>query len=209
MKMIHLGVALTALSLGHAASAATITWTSGTITDINDVVTTGTTVEAVNTAGTGANATVTVAGITFAENNDVGGNNTNGDFFALETGDAGYDEFLGDIDFGGNGQPAATFEFTGLTVTQAYLIQYWYADDGANGRTMTLDSFGGTDLVLSSGDFAIGTFTADSVTQDLTFTSSNNGIRVTGFQLRAVPEPTSAALFGLGAAGFLLRRRRR
>lgn len=192
------------------SQAAVIAWTTADITDINDVITTGTTVTAQNYSGTGAPATVTVAGIDFTENNSLSGN-FSGDIFALATGDVGYDTFLGDIDF--NSGAADSTETISLSVTdgQQYILQVWYADDNTTGRVMTLTGSGG-DNVLQGDDFAVGTFTADSTSQDLIITmsggASNNGVRLTGYQLRAVPEPSSVALLGFGAVGFLLRRRR-
>ncbi|MDB4041707.1 PEP-CTERM sorting domain-containing protein [bacterium] len=76
-----------------------------------------------------------------------------------------------------------------------------------------------------TGDFIIGTFTADATTQSFliagtrsgftlgqAFASPNNGQgQINGFQLRetaVVPEPSSALLLGLAGFGFLVRRRK-
>lgn len=196
--------------LSITSHAATIAWTTATITDINDVVTTGTTIDAQNYSGTGAPTTVTVAGIDFTENNSLTGNFSNS-VFALDTGDAGYNEFLGDIDFNsGASQSNVTINLT-VVDGQSYLLQVWYADDNTTGRINTLTG-SGSDNILHGDDYAIGTFVADSTTQVLEINTSggtsNNGTRLTGYQLRLIPEPSSMALLGLGALGFLIRRRR-
>lgn len=202
---------LLALSfLSAQAGAATINWSTADVNDINDVVTTGDLIEAQNHSGTGAAATVTVAGIDFVRTTDildVGDNN--GDFFAYDTGDAAYNELLGDIDFNGGDQKTVTITFNGLTDTAQYLVQVWYTDDGGFGldpqRTITLTGTG--DNVLNGNDFATGTFIADSTTQDLVVNSSRQGVRLNAVQLRQVPEPSIALLSGLGLLGLLRRRR--
>ncbi|MGJ8678380.1 MAG: PEP-CTERM sorting domain-containing protein [Akkermansiaceae bacterium] len=214
MKLQHImRSAFLVAGLSVTSQAATIAWTNSFITDENDISFDGTLVEAINTAGTlpGEDVTVTVGGssITFVENNAIGNNNTNNTgFFALNTGNTDYNTLLNTIDFGPNAQSSATYTFTSLTLGNVYQVQFWYADDAGvtAGRTMTLDGTG--DSVITADSYATGTFTADATTQDLTWTSSAQGIRVTALQLRAVPEPSSAALLGLAGLALIARRKR-
>lgn len=77
-----------------------------------------------------------------------------------------------------------------------------------NGRVMTFgDGLGNT--VDLNGQFAIGTFTASGTTQDLTALANGFGqAHINAFQVRAVPEPSSAALLGLAGFALILRRRK-
>jgi hypothetical protein len=192
-----------------AANAATIAWTRGVITDINDVSTLGTTVLAVNNSGSGAPTTVTVAGIDFTEDNSLTGN-YNGSVFALDTGDAGYNTFLGDIDFNSGAAQSNVSINLAVDSGQEYLLQVWYADDNTTGRENTLTGTG--DNVLVGDDYGIGTFVADSTTQlfeiNTSGGASNNGTRLTGYQLRAIPEPATLGLIAAFGGGILFIRRR-
>jgi hypothetical protein len=186
--------------LAIPSNAATIDWTKADINDINDVVTTGTLVEAQNHAGTGANDPVTVAGTDFVKTTDPLTNSTDGDFFAYDTGDADYNELLGDIDFGPNGQTSLTLTFTGLTSGGQYLFQVWHSDDDGFGigRTMTLTGNG--DNALEGNEYGIGTFTADATSQDLVITSSVNGVRLNAVQLREISLPPTGPVTVADAA---------
>ncbi|MEZ6192322.1 MAG: hypothetical protein R3C45_13680 [Phycisphaerales bacterium] len=55
------------------------------------------------------------------------------------------------------------------------------------------------------GQHAIATFTADSTSQTFTFTNTRGAPYVNGFQLRAVPEPTTFGVVMLCSAGLLGR----
>ncbi|MFC7337813.1 PQQ-dependent sugar dehydrogenase [Haloferula chungangensis] len=170
-------------------NAATIDWTSSDISSVSEVDTSGTLVTAQNFAGTGAPSVVTLAGIDFTENNSLTSDHS-GDFFAFVTGDAAYDEFLGDLDFTPNAETFVTIPLS-VETGASYRVQVWYADDGGFGsnpqRTMTLSGTG--DRVLNGNDYAIGTFTADSTNQDLVIISSREGVRLTGYQLRKLSGP--------------------
>ncbi|WP_372794919.1 hypothetical protein [Pontiella sp.] len=183
----RIGTIFTGGLLLMSLQAATIDWTTADITDISDVNTNGTTVTAVNAAGSGANSIVTFAGIDFNQNTSVLDGNYNGDVFAYDTGDTNYNEFLNDLDYA-TSAATGTVTFADLTVTGDYLVQFWYADDGgfSVGRTITLEGSG--DNILNGNDYAVGTFTADAETQVLTFVSSRQGARITGYQLRALFE---------------------
>ena len=185
---LSLGISALCL-LAIPSNAATIDWTTADITNVSDVDTTGTLVTAQNYAGSGAPSVVTVAGIDFVENNSLT-NNNDGDFFALATGDSDYHEFLGDLEFTPNDENSVTIPL-GVDSGTNYQVQVWYADDGGFSlipqRTMTLTGTG--DNALNGNDYAIGTFIADSTTQDLVVTSSREGVRLTGYQLREISMP--------------------
>ena len=177
------------------SNAATIDWSTSDISNVSDIITAGTPVTAQNYAGTGANSTVTVTGVSFAENNDLATDdrNTNGDFFSLVTGDDDYDEFLGDLDF--TNDTSVTIPMSVIIGTK-YVVQVWYAEDNGFAlspqRTNTLTGTG--DNVLNGNDFAVGTFVADATTQDLIITSSRQGVRLTGYQLRALPSESAVTV---------------
>ncbi|MGJ8643470.1 MAG: PQQ-dependent sugar dehydrogenase [Luteolibacter sp.] len=176
--------------LAIQSNAATIDWTTADISNVSEVATDGTLVTAQNYAGTGAPATVTVAGIGFEKNNSLTEDNDN-DFFALNTGDTSYNEFLGDLDFTPSNETSVTIPMT-VVIGTRYLVQVWHADDGSFGanpqRINTLTGTG--DNVLNGNDFAVGTFVADATTQNLIITSSRQGVRLTGYQLRSIPSGT-------------------
>lgn len=206
--------------LSSPVKSAIITWTDADVNSISDINTTGTLVEAVNFAGTGgSDVTVTASDgsmITFMAENGFLSNNFNGDVFAGTTMDPNYDALLSQIDFGPNAQNNQDLPLTGLTVGQQYIFQFWYVDDGglSNGRNITLsnpDDAGDTnDVTLNGDDFAIGTFTADATTQNINLVSSANGLRATAYQLRVIPEVSTAfVLCSLLIASSILFRKRR
>ncbi|MGJ8673369.1 PQQ-dependent sugar dehydrogenase [Rubritalea sp.] len=170
------------------ANAASIDWTTSDISSVSDVVTTGTLVSAQNYAGTGAPSVVTVSGIDFVENNGLTNNNS-GDFFGLDTGDTDYDTFLGDIDFTPTSETSVTIPMS-VVSGKRYLVQIWYAEDNGFAlspqRQMVLTGTG--DNTLNGDDYALGTFTADSTTQNVIVTSSREGVRLTGYQLREISD---------------------
>jgi hypothetical protein len=126
---------------------------------------------------------------------------------------------------GGGSGSAGTITNTlgGLTIGRQYQLQWW-ASDAARGsgfllfgsvlatvtNTVSLDP-NTTDAVGGLGQFVIGSFTADSTTQSLTFDGVSTGMPlVNAFQVRAVPEPSTCAmaLAGLACGGCTMFRRR-
>jgi hypothetical protein len=115
---------------------------------------------------------------------------------------------------------AITITLTGLTMNQQYLVQMWTGYwDGANYRTEFRDPSGNSSGFLNLGStaggtrdsqYVVGTFTADATTQAILAEGdpAANGYAMPSFmQVRAVPEPSSALLGGLGLLALLRRRR--
>jgi len=200
-----------------AASAASISW--GTFNDdpsaASEISTTGTLHQAVNLVSDGslAGGTTTVNGVDFADTNLF----SNG-YAALnpsvDTGDAGLNSLYSS--FGYNG---GNVSITGLTIGFEYQVQVFYGDNraGTAARDMVVGTAQPTVQAtatenLADGVWVIGTFTADATSQ--TFwagqTDSSTVSEISAFQVRqtAVPEPSSAALLGLGGLALIMRRRK-
>jgi hypothetical protein len=122
-----------------------------------------------------------------------------------------------------------TVTLNGLTPGDQYLLQWWSSNaanrtgqfaeslqqtTAAATNQVTLDS-NVTNADGGLGQFAIGTFTADASQQQFTLDSSpqfTTAPLINGFQVRAVPEPSTCvmALAGLACGGSsMLRRRKR
>lgn len=223
MIMIKRTIVLSVLSLlivVNSGNAADITW--GAPTDISgpsDVSTTGTLVEAINAAADDITDTVVVNGVSFTSASLLP-NNAGADIYLGTTGDDAYDQLLSNVDFGGGGdlfnlsaesRPLAD----GLLQSgSAYEVQVWFVDDrpAQDARVMQFGD-GNGNTVLLNDQFAIGNFTADGASQELTLDAQDFGnAHITAYQVRAVPEPSSLASFGLAALLGLAtatRRRRR
>lgn len=213
--------------------AAVVTWGAAqSITGDSNVSTAGSLAYAVNLGG--ANTTVNgvtfqgLAGIPFGNQVFIAGNlEVSGFFFngASDTGSAaapfsslsaGYRSLLGSaVAVGGT----MTMKMSGLTLGENYEFQAWVNGSGSQpGFTFKVDVAAGNSVTLDPnltlaagglGQYVIGSFTADALTQQITFTNDEVAV-INGFQLRllaapvgVIPEPGST-LAGLMALGVCL-----
>jgi len=115
-----------------------------------------------------------------------------------------------------------TLTMSGLTVGQAYQFE-WFANTSGPGNELHIATAGNSSTLNDNtsgqegglGQFAVGSFVADSTSQVITFSAgAGNFAQLNAFQLRAIPVPESASLlFGLGIIPVIvaveLRRKRR
>jgi len=222
-----------------AAHAATITWSlPQTISGDSDVSTTGTFNRAYNFGGSDPFvANVTVNSVVFTTVNSGssgadtfsfgGGTNGTSGFYSSTTGafttlSSSYQVLMGsgryqDAPVGGTS--TQTITLNNLMAGYVYQVQIWVNDSRGptSGRTETVSAgnnvtlaFGTGGVQGSLGQFVTGTFTADTTSQAITF-SSTSSAQVNALQLRqiAIPEPTSSLLLATGLLGLTLRRVRR
>jgi len=209
-----------ALASTQLASAAVMTWGSATnistgVGNSSDVSTNGTLVEAfsgrISGNPTGNN---TVNGVLFTSTTNLLplDSNDNTDLStSTNGGDAAYDNILSTVDFGGGESTTITIGGGNLEVGELYEIQVWYVDQRAVTRTMSFGSSATDPLraLSAAGQFAIGTFTADGTSQSLYMTTDGTSPQnhINAYQVRLIPEPSTALLGGLGLLALLRRRR--
>ncbi|MBT7959782.1 MAG: PEP-CTERM sorting domain-containing protein [Akkermansiaceae bacterium] len=219
-------------SLIGPGQAATITWGSASgITSSTSVLNNGSAVSAINYAGTAQ----TVNGVSFASGGGETSTWWTG-YGGNSTGDAGLDNILNNHQTS-YGSPTHPTEFemslTGLSIGQQYQIQLIGIHDlrsATSTRTYTLPdqtgvtpAYTGPQLARGAGGndgggsgsaagTVVGTFTAGAVTEVIWITNTvapgGNDPGLSGYALRAIPEPSSAALLGLGGLALILRRRK-
>jgi hypothetical protein len=225
--------ALALLLLGAVrAGAAPITWGSPTnISGDTDVDTTGTLFGALNIGPVGVPPTMvngvpfqgavlptSMNSVTLGNNfmfqstSNFGTNNAGSGSAPFSTLSAAYRSLLSNFGGGFAGAPL-TLTITGLTVGHHYEFQWWYDLSFGVGPFMNTATAGNSRTLQSSpsgvdgqlGQFAIGTFTADSSQETIAFSGAQTLLN--GLQLRdlnpaaAVPEPSSFALLSLGGLG--------
>jgi hypothetical protein len=199
---------------------------------INGVTFTGLAVTGTSTSTPSGNFTFAIVpnrmfpGLTFASFN--GATSTNPPFANLSAPyQALLSSFTGSQKFGGGegDNSAFTLTMSGLTVGHTYEFEWWsnFTNNEAGnsttataGNSVTLSAYATPVTSFASGgvgQFAIGTFTADVTSEQITFTgfSPTGGSILNGLELRdlspaapaAVPEPASLTLLGIGALGLL------
>lgn len=215
MKFIAKLLLIASLAAPTIGTSATINWTNflAPDSDLSGVIdpgvfsTEGSLVVAENIGG----AATSFDGIPFAEGTT---ELSAGTFVGYYNGNAG-NELFNSGSFG-----AATTLDLDVVVGQAYLVELVFADARAGfseGKTITVDTEDPAIYGISADPFPVrvfsGTFIADSPLQAISFTvtqsnGSPGGSEFNGYQLRAIPEPSSVALLGLFGLTLLGRRRR-
>ena len=184
---------LTLFFLGSAinASSAIITWGPATnATADTDVSLNGTLVEAVNAAATSVNTDPVINGVTF-DSRSLLSNNTDTDVFSGNIS-VNYNQLLSNVDFGGGTSPTLSLGGGQLIPGQNYEIQVWYAETRNNLNTRVMrftDNQGGAPINLGNGtaQFAIGTFTADGINQNLQLLPQGfSQAHINAYQIRAL-----------------------
>jgi hypothetical protein len=125
-----------------------------------------------------------------------------------------YDELMthnAASDNSGGVPSTVTVSLSGLTAGQTYDVQIW----NATGRQTTYTSdlaVGSSSITLPGGDYAIGQFFATGSTASFTYIASGGsntyGV-ISDIAIRAVPEPSTYAMIGLGALVLAWRLRRK
>lgn len=223
-----------------SANAAAIVWGSAQqITADADVSTTGTLVGAFNVGG---NAT-TINGVNFQAFQITGASNTVGDFnlSAAAMGQGSFttlqppfsglsSAYQSMVSTSGGSFGLVTLTMSNLTIGQQYQFQVWVNDSQDHnppGYTFDIEVSAGNSIDLDPnpstlegglGQYVIGTFTANAVSQAVTFDNSEIGGHLNGFQLRAInssspanvplpPAVWGGLILGAAAVGSHLRRR--
>lgn len=209
MRSHHLALSLLfTLFVGFSSlTAAPIAWGPATdVASVTEVLNTGTTVEAINASHSGVTNTLFLNGVSFVSNVDLLSSDNASDLFNGDTGNADYNQFLGNFDFGGGTDLVSLTVADGLLINgNDYQIQVWYVDTTKTRTTPIGDgeSPNNTVDVASSpnGQFAIGTFTADGTSQTLTLETPNfSNAHITGYQIRDLGSGTSPGIITWGPA---------
>lgn len=222
----------------NTAHAAPIVWGAVTnITGVTDVSTAGSLFAAYNFGGSGAAAT-TINGVTFQPFAIAGNPTTVGNFSVQESPSQlfGNNTLFGSTSAPFASLPssyqtllqsgvysrapaAITLTMNNLTVGQIYQYQWWTNTSNGFTNNNFVTALAGNSVTLSPntsqavgglGQYVIGTFTADSTTQTVSYTgstsASTSGPVINGFQVRAVsaPEPGTLLLFLYGGSSVAL-----
>jgi hypothetical protein len=223
-RILPLSICAASAALASFANAATVTWGSVQgITAASNIISTGVTSLA------GADFGRTTGTTTVVNNGDV-----NIEFKSLQSGQsaalsngitvaaasawenwganggisalpAPFGTIL-DYNLGIEGATSATITLSGLVEGTQYQIQFFADSTGSNSQTISATNVSGTMNSLT-GQFVVGTFTADATSQVLTVTRSTDFGVANALTIGVIPEPSAALLGGLGLLGLLRRRR--
>jgi len=165
-------------------------------------------------SGTG-DITMVASGSSWSSGAIFGANPAAAPYSSLPTA---YQTLLGSATFTLNAT-SAVYTIGGLTLGQSYLIELWVNDSRniasvwtRNNTFSAGNSSGALDFNVQNanggvGQYTVGTFTADAVTENISV-SSNASVQLSGYQLRAIPEPSVIGTFALAIlVGLWLRRR--
>ena len=219
------------LLVAATAQAAVVSWSADVFDADADISTTGTLVSAMN-EGNGSVA-VTVNGVVFAANSGTlwteGGTDTykTNKYDGAAIGSLTLTETRNMLHYYeyGTGVGYSLARLTGLTIGQEYEFQLVVVNDRSdhNGRTFSAGyatpsgdatevyTLTGVDHTSNNPYVLTGTFTASETLQDLHLKESGGGENGVGmaWQLRAVPEPATMSVLGIGGLLALVRRRRK
>jgi hypothetical protein len=216
-------VAVLVMLCASNARAASISWGTPNVVDINDptqVLTNGTLVYAgfrpsYYYTDSPADTEIVVNGVAFTQdllnNTDVGGGSWSGPYGPASNA---YSELLADGLFNQD-LGTHTTTITGLTVGDNYEIQvftsFWGGDSGFETQLISGSNVVDMGNNASTPTYDVGTFTADSTSQSFQWTGVTDYGVMAAVQVRevAVPEPATAGLLLLGVPALLLRRPRR
>jgi hypothetical protein len=225
-KLVLAAVAAVAsVGLAPTAKAATITWGSATnIFNDKDVSNDGSLIDATQVTDTASGGTaITVNNVLFTNPTYDGANlgtSAGGDItFQTSAGDANlqfaspptsgsaaYNNLVNQDNF-----DVSSLNLINLIVGQTYEVEIWTDQVLPPSLLNTNFSAGNSvNLTVSPGQYAIGTFTADSGTESISVTGAGAipvGL-LSDVQLRLIPEPASLGILSLGALGLLARRRK-
>ncbi|BDS07184.1 hypothetical protein NT6N_22240 [Oceaniferula spumae] len=223
-KTLFTFLGFTSIASLCSTQAAIITWGPATAistsaTNFTDVSTNGTPIEAFNAQSFDHTpVSPVVNGVTFVGTTALlDGDPKNGGAADLSSatniGDADYDSLLSQAEFGGGEFTTISVGNGNLESGRSYEIQIWFVDDRAAHTTRTMEYGDGLGSNVSLNDqFVIGTFNADATSQDLFLNTLSpdagfGNTHITAYQIRLIPEPSTAALLGLGGLALILRRR--
>lgn len=201
------------LVLVSQLNAAVIVWGNATdILDNNDILATGSLVEAFNATGSSkAGNTNTVNGVTFTSTSTLLNSNTNANNFSNLSVSTEYDALLSSVDFGNGSSHNLTLGGGNLVVGQQYTIQVWYVDtrNKTDDRVMTFGDGNGNTVNLND-QYAIGTFVADGTNQTLSLLANSfDNVHISAYQIRLIPEPTVTMLTLLATVLPIIHRKRK
>ena len=220
-KLISIGVLFGGIALSQAA---TVSWGPvGSGIQVGDLITDGSPYAAVNGGSDTAGGAVTIGDNVFTVgpiNSAVAGavsNTGNGGFYSPSSGDAGLDIIMDSHTYISTANPGGIGQIDiPVTPGNSYLVQFIGVGDDRGccaTRTQSVNDGNGNfsgDLTRGTGDWVVGSFTADGASQSF-FVSGANDPGLSGLIVRdlgAVPEPGTALLSFAGLLGLALRRRR-
>lgn len=201
-------LALALATVALPAAAAEITWQPAyDIRGPEAVFAGGSTVQAENLTPHTTDDVV-VHGVTFRSSVDVFGQRyPNRPLAGFSTGDAALDTLLGGFDHASRPAVVTTLGDGRLVPGETYVVQVFLTDlrgldtsdrsqvyGDAVGVGVTLDARGSDPGVTTFGQTAVGVFTADGTSQELSIQSTSTGAtpnaHITAYQIRQVPAGT-------------------